>query len=305
MKAETSKSTEVTKQPEPQKNITEIVLARVTQFQQLGELRIPKDYSPENALKSAYLILTDMQVNGQPVLQQCTKESIANALLNMVVQGLSPMKKQGAFIAYGNKLSWQTEYHGNIALAKRYGNVKEVTGNVIYEGDTFKYTIDPETGRKKIISHEQEFENIDNNKIKGAYATLILEDGSTFVEIMNMTQIRQAWMQGAAKGQSPAHKNFPDQMAAKTVINRACKLFISTSDDAAIIPDDETSESQSPVMQTVTERANKEVVNFEDAEEVPITPGKDEKSEPQSDTKVPEPANEEKEVAPGAPKLDF
>ena len=39
------------------KNISEKVLAKVTEFQKNGALTLPKDYSPENALKSAFLIL--------------------------------------------------------------------------------------------------------------------------------------------------------------------------------------------------------------------------------------------------------
>lgn len=275
----------------PQKNITEVVLARVNEFQQLGELRIPKDYSPENALKSAYLILTDM-VDSQkrPVLQACTKESIANSLLNMVIQGLSPMKKQGAFVAYDGKLQWQTEYHGNIALAKRYGGVQDVTANIIYEGDVFEYTIDPGTGRKKIIRHDQKFENIDNNKIKGAYATLILGDGSTFVEIMNMNQIRLAWNQGAAKGNSPAHRNFPDEMSKKTVISRACKLFISTSDDSAIVPDD-TEITQDVQAEVVSSKANRQVIDYTNIEETsapePEKPKRPEASKPSTPEPTP------------------
>lgn len=253
----------------PQKNITEVVLARVMQFQQLGELRIPENYSPENALKSAYLILSE-QVDSQnrPVLTSCSKESIANSLLNMVVQGLSPMKKQGAFIAYNGKLSWQTEYHGNIALAKRYGGVKDVSANIIYEGDVFEYAINPKTGRKEIIKHEQKFENVDNNKIKGAYATLILSDDSAFVEIMNMAQIRLAWNQGAAKGNSPAHRNFPDQMAAKTVISRACKLFVSTSDDSSIMPDD-TEIEVNTAAEVVSSKANRQTITMDEVNPEP------------------------------------
>nr|WP_297167578.1 hypothetical protein [uncultured Dysgonomonas sp.] len=40
-----------------QKNITEQVLAKIETFKQAGELRLPADYSPENALKAAYLTL--------------------------------------------------------------------------------------------------------------------------------------------------------------------------------------------------------------------------------------------------------
>jgi len=251
-------------------DITDSVLAKVTAFQEAGELQLPANYSAGNALKSAMLILQETKDrDNKPVLQSCTQASIASALLDMVVQGLSPMKKQCAFIAYGNKLLCQREYHGTVALAKRFGGVKEVTGNCIYEGDEFEYEISPKTGRVTILKHNQKFENIDLNKIKGAYATLILEDGTTYSEVMSMAQIRQAWMQGQTKGQSPAHKNFPDEMAKKTVIGRACKLFISTSDDGAIM--DDTLKDQ-PEAEEANERRPKPEVSFDDAEVLSETP---------------------------------
>ena len=51
-------------------------------------------------------------------------------------------------------------------------------------------------------------------------------------------------MQGATKGQSPAHRNFPQEMAKKTVIGRACKLFVSTSDDAGVYGSEDSPEWQ-------------------------------------------------------------
>lgn len=220
------------------------VMDQITTMQEAGAIRLPSDYAVGNQLKLAWLkLLTVEDRSGRKALEVCTKESICNALLEMVVQGMSVAKKQGDFIVYGNKLTFSLEYHGTIALARRVGGVVGVpAGNVIYEGDDFVYTINPATGRKEIVRHGQDIKNIDMNKIIGAYATLQLEDGSTFVEIMTMSQIRQAWQQGATKGQSPAHKNFPDQMAIKTVIGRACKLFISTSDDAGLFSDDEKQE---------------------------------------------------------------
>ena len=41
-----------------EKDITAQVLQKVQAFEKSGELRIPKDYSPENALKGAMLILS-------------------------------------------------------------------------------------------------------------------------------------------------------------------------------------------------------------------------------------------------------
>ena len=240
------------------KDISAQVLARVEIFQKSGELRIPKDYSPENALKSAYLILTDPRNN---LLAQCTKESAANALLKMVVWGLSPLKKQCDFIKYGDKLECTPEYTGNIVLAKRYGGLKDIKGNAIFEGDTFEFEVDPTTGRKRILKHTQTLESIGSKNIKGAYAVYEMNDGKIDVEIMNIVQIRDAWNQGATKGASPAHKNFPDQMAIKTVINRACKLIIRGSDDSALFSnDDETN----VVDREIAENANVETISFEE-----------------------------------------
>ena len=67
---------------EIKKDISAQVLAKIEVFRSAGELRIPKDYSPENALKSAYLVLTDPKNN---LLVKCSKESVANAMLKMVV----------------------------------------------------------------------------------------------------------------------------------------------------------------------------------------------------------------------------
>lgn len=215
-------------------NISEQVLSRIEQFQKDGSMILPKNYSVENHMKSAWLALQEVEdKEHHKALQICTKESIANSLLDMVLQGLSVSKNQGYFIVYGNKLVFKRSYFGTIALAKRAGRmVSDPVANVIYEGDDFQYEIDPKTAKVAIIKHSQKLENIDNSKIKGAYALVTLADGTTQVTIMSMQQIRAAWGQGATKGNSPAHKNFAEEMAKKTVIGRACKAIINSSDDA-------------------------------------------------------------------------
>lgn len=217
------------------KDISAHVLQKIETFKATGELTIPKDYSAENALKSAYLIISETKTStGKFALEVCTKESVANALLKMVVLGLSPMKKQGNFIVRGESLVFEPEYTGQIALAKRFGGLKDISANAIFEGDEFEFAIDQFTGRKKIVKHNQTLENIGSKNVKGAYAVLEMIDGTYKVEIMSISQIKDAWNQGPMKGNSPAHKNFPDQMACKTVISRACKLLVRGSNDAVL-----------------------------------------------------------------------
>lgn len=265
-----------TKAVQKYENISEQVLTRIEEFQKTGGMVLPKDYSVENHMKSAWLILqatTDR--SGQSALSVCTKESIANALLDMVLQGLAVSKKQGYFIVYGNKLEFQRSYFGTIALAKRTGGIKtEPVANVIYEGDEFVYSIDPKTARISIVKHEQKIDNIDNSKIKGAYALVTLADGSTQVTIMSMAQIRAAWGQGATKGVSPAHKNFAEEMAKKTVIGRACKAIINSSNDAWLYDDkrDDMDGDNATRQREATTGAEKQIVlDAESYEEVETT----------------------------------
>lgn len=274
-------------------NISEQVLSRIEQFQKDGSMILPKNYSVENHMKSAWLALQEVEdKEHHKALQICTKESIANSLLDMVLQGLSVSKKQGYFIVYGNKLIFQRSYFGTIALAKRAGGmVSEPVANVIYEGDDFLYEIDPKTAKVSIIKHSQKLENIDNSKIKGAYALVTLADGTTQVTIMSMQQIRAAWGQGATKGNSPAHKNFAEEMAKKTVIGRACKAIINSSNDAWLYDgkEDDADSDKASIQRDAAQHSDVQIIDTTAVEF-------DDVPEPSSNADAPqtqEPASEE------------
>ena len=198
-------------------------------------LSFPADYNPTNALMGAYLIMKETtDKNGKCILESCSQASIANSLMDMATLGLNASKKQGYFIAYGGKCQFQKSYFGNITLARRNG-LKTINAEIIYDGDTFKYHI--ENGMKVIDVHDQDFMNIDNDKILGAYAVAIMDDGRKVVEVMNINQLKKAWNQrmgGLKEDASSTHMKFKDQMAKKTVINRLCKLIGNTSTDGNI-----------------------------------------------------------------------
>ena len=241
-------------------------------------LSFPKDYNPTNALMGAYLILKETtDKNGKCILDSCSQASIANSLMDMATLGLNASKKQGYFIAYGGKCQFQKSYFGNITIARRNG-LKDVRAEIIYDGDTFRYHI--EDGAKVIDEHTQDFMNIDVDKIVGAYAVGIMEDGRKIVEVMNINQLKKAWNQrmgGLKEDASSTHTKFRDQMAKKTVINRLCKLIGNTSTDGNI---SEISDRLDEIADTdfVAEDVNYEVeqnaqsVEFVDAEVVEDTP---------------------------------
>lgn len=283
-------NTENTQLAEVKKDISAQVLAKVDAFQKSGELKLPADYSPENALKSAYLILAETKnAGGKFALDFCTKESVANALLKMVVWGLSPMKKQCYFIMYADKLDCSPEYTGNIAMAKRFGGLKDLKSRAVFEGDNFVFEVDPETGRNRLVEHKQTLQSMGSKKVIGAYAILDMVDGTRDMEVMSIEQIRQSWEQGPMKGKSPAHNNFPDQMACKTVTNRACKPLIRTSNDSILYSEDDGEGERTidivaeDVKHEIKEKANKEELGFRDISDAEIV---DENFQPEQEQEV-------------------
>jgi len=268
------------------KDITVQVLDKINLFKNSGELTLPKDYSPENALKSAYLVLSEQKDKaGKSVLESCTKPSIANALFSMVTWGLSPMKSQVYFIPYGDKLQISKSYLGNIAIAKRTAGVKEVNAVLVYKNDLFNIGVNPKTGIFEVIEHSTSLENINDSEIIGGYAVVIFNDGSVKTEIMNIKQVETSWNQGYAKGGSPAHKNFRGEMVKKTIINRALKTVIGSSDDSALYDEQEVTypTTETNVEFEINTKANVEVIDFEEIP-TPVEEVKEEKvvDEPKS-----------------------
>lgn len=254
------------------KDTVDVVASKVRELQEKGEIHFPLNYSPENAMKQAWLILQEtVDKEKKHALETCTKDSVANALLDMVVQGLSPVKKQGYFIVYGKKLQFQRSYFGTMAITKRLKGVKDIYAQVVYKDDEFDYVIEGAT--KKIVKHTQKLSNIDNDKIEGAYCTITLEDDQQFTEIMNINQIKKSWSKSKMSNNN-THKEFPEEMAKRTVINRACKLFVNTSDDSDLIIEsfnrsDNNYDKVDEVREEIKDNANSEYIDIQPVSEPP------------------------------------
>lgn len=243
------------------KSMTDKVSERVKELEQQGELQLPADYSASNACRSAFLQLQEVKdKNNRPALEVVSKSSLFNALLNMVTQGLTPAKDQGYFIVYGQKLVFQPSYFGNIALAQRMAGVKDVYPQVIYDKDEFDYDITH--SRITNIKHEQSFKNKLNGNIVGAYCTIIFDDDRpSWTELMTINDIKKAWSQGNYNPDSKykgAHENFTEEMAKKTIINRALKKYIKSSSDAHLNLEEDRAFNNDEVKSEIIEEEKEE-----------------------------------------------
>ena len=277
----------------------EAITKRVQQFINNGELTLPADYSPENAMKSAWLMLQEtVDRDKRPALQVCTRESVYNALLGMAVQGLNPDKKQCYFIVYGNKLMCQRSYFGSMHVAKMADpDIVDIYAQTVYADDEFEYEI--RHGKEVVTKHVQKLQNINPDKIIGAYATIVYKDGRELSTVMTFDQIKQAWKQSQMKpvddkGNIKAgstHDKFTADMCKKTVINKACKYVINSSSDKSIVGrfaremDAELKEAE--IDQEITDNANQEFIDIDytvtDATEATTDPEPEPAQEPPAD----------------------
>ncbi|GCF92473.1 DNA recombination protein RecT [Enterococcus florum] len=215
-----------------QKDITDQVNSRIKGLENEG-LQLPVNYNAANALKSAWFAIQKVQdKNKRPALEVVTKDSVANSLLDMVVQGLSPAKTQLYFVVYGKELQMQRSYFGTQAVLKRLSNVRDIWAEVIHDEDEFE--IGSKKGRMLVTKFHPKFENQDK-PIVGAYAVVEKDDGELIYTVMTKKEIDQAWSK--RKNSGAVQKEFPQEMAKRTVINRAAKSFINTSDDSDLLTD--------------------------------------------------------------------
>ena len=212
--------------------LTDRVLDRINQMKTTQDLSLPRNYNASNALNAAFLELQKVQDRShRPALEACTQDSIVKALLDMTLQGLSPAKDQCYFIVYGNELQMQRSYFGTVAAVKRLDGVQKVRAEVVHQDDDFE--IGANDDMELVVKMlNPKFENQDK-PIIGAFAIIKTDKGTDFT-VMTKKEIDQSWAQTRQKN-NKVQQNFSQEMAKRTVLNRAAKMFINTSDDSDLL----------------------------------------------------------------------
>ncbi len=215
--------------------------AQVEKLTEKKELALPVNYSAGNALKQFQLMVQD-----DDKIKACSQASIAKCMLDMVIMGLNPSKKQCYCIPYGNKASLMPSYLGNIAIAKRIDpTIEDVKARTIHAGEEFDFEEDLETGYAHITKHKRTLTSMAVNDpdkdIVGAYATIFYNDGKPPVSmVMPFSEIKKRWAKSQAHPidnngnvkTNSTHYQFPDRMCERTVMNAICVPIIAKSNDA-------------------------------------------------------------------------
>ena len=215
------------------------VQSRIADLENLSGKLVPSTYNVSNQLQLAWIKLTtDKDKNGKSLVDTCTPASVSQTLFRMCLEGMDISKDQCYFIKYGDSCTYSRSYFGDIALARTSKViVNEPVAQVVYEGDEFDSTIDVTTGESILLKHKPNVfgENQgERKKMIGAYCIVQRTDGTTKFVPMSMKEIEASWSMSRSAN-SPAHAKFPAEMVKRTVIRRALKTMIKTTDDSVFL----------------------------------------------------------------------
>ena len=180
------------------------------------------DALPEGMNKERFV------VNAMAVVKSNSKDlsqiyipSIVHCLAKGAYLGLDFLNKECYAIPYKGKLSFQTDYKGEIKLAKKYSRKKitDIYAKNVRKGDDFEEVI--RDGRQSINFKPVPFSD---EEIIGSFAVVLYEDGSMIYDTMSAKEIEHTRASYSKAQNSPTWRNSPGEMYKKTVLRRLVKM---------------------------------------------------------------------------------
>lgn len=178
---------------------------------------LPKGFNQTRFLQNCMTVLQDTKG-----IDKVEPRSVARTMLKGAFLGLDFFNRECYAIPYGNTLQFQTDYKGEIKLAKKYSinPIKDIYAKLVREGDVFQEEIID--GRQTINFKPKIF---NNEQIIGAFAVALFQDGGMMYDTMSVEEIEHTRKKFSKMPNGQAWKDSTGEMYKKTVLRRLCKLI--------------------------------------------------------------------------------
>lgn len=166
-------------------------------------------------------------INREPALAQCSVPSVLSCFMKCAALGLEPSNVDGLGRAYilpfGNKnmrtgqreATFVLGYKGMIDLARRSGQIRDISARAVHEGDQFDYSYGLEETLRHVPCAKP-------GRLTHVYMVANFTDGGHYMLVMNADEIEAAARRSPSYGKSVSPwKSDYEAMAKKTVIRRA------------------------------------------------------------------------------------
>lgn len=188
-------------------------------------LESKRDAMPTNFNKTRFLQNCMTVLQDTKDIEKCDAVSVARTMLKGAFLGLDFFNKECYAIVYAGAVSFQTDYKGEVKLAKKYSlnPIKDIYAKLVRQGDEFEEVI--EHGVQKVNFKPKSF---NDGEILGAFAVVVFTDGSMIYDTMSVQEIEKIKENFSRKnnqtGQySKAWVVTTGEMYKKTVLRRLCK----------------------------------------------------------------------------------
>lgn len=173
---------------------------------------------PETFNKQRFALNFVSLIQDKPELQKYSKEVLATALVRSAQDNLDVLNNEVyIYKGYNDKLTYTPSYKGlrKMAIEKSVRPIKDIYAKPIFEGDTVEELF--ANGEARLV-YKSNF--MKRGKWIGVFAVCVFKDDSEIYELMDMDDINAV---KAKSKNSGAWKDFPQEMAKKSVIRRLCK----------------------------------------------------------------------------------
>ena len=157
-------------------------------------------------------------VTMQPKLLECSKASLALALMNASALGLEPDGYHGHLVPYKDKCQFIPDYKGLIQLALKNGVF--IDAHAVYEKDIFEY----QYGLEQKLTHVPS-EEADRGKLRCAYAVATFSDGRKCFVVSNRSAVmKRRDASPASKSKASPWTQWEESMWVKTAVKMLSKF---------------------------------------------------------------------------------
>lgn len=214
-----------------QQQVQETTLSRELEILQPEIAKVlPEHVTPEKFMRVATTAIAQ-----SPALRKANRRTLLTACVKAATDGLVPDGREAALVIYGQDVVYMPMVSGILKKVRNSGELKQLTVNVVYEADDFRYWTD-DLGEH--ILHEPKVLADDRGRFLAVYAIAKTKDGGMYHEVMSRSQVEQVRNVSKAKNNGP-WKDWYDEMAKKTVIRRLSKRLPMSTDLVDVIQRDD------------------------------------------------------------------
>lgn len=262
----------------------EEVIKNIEDSVRSGSITVPPHYDYKKAIagvKSYVAHCLASESEAERTFLDGSAASLSTALYDMLTLGLSLHDKSCYLFRKSRKTGQYTlrrSYYGTEKIIRELYPDSKIFAAAVYEGEQFNMGRFV-NGKPIEISHYPDLECMNKGNIIASYAVILDKDDKVIgYSIINTTALANIKLNGGFV--NPVWKTYPEEMAKKSAINRACKTLVNSI--PAYLKNDQTDEMISSFNRSGDNDVVPSAIDDEDIENMSESPeNTDERKEPE------------------------